>query len=345
MLGSLCTYQPSINAFLVITILEFLLLQQKNEPPQIIVALVGHRVFQLLIALCAYAVIAHLTVREGYGAAHASLIQGIGELAIVKRNLFDFWSLSIGQLKGSLRLTLVLPIMFALLASLGVGLRYSVRNVKKRKLLWISIAFLAPAFMLLGNFGFLLLLQSPTGGPRSFIGFGTLLAASFILISSVLTKYNIPGKIQCCLLIIPTYTMIAFSAILANAQKAQKDYEKHIAEKLSDELREVIPARAAKNLIVEGSVGYAPLVRRVVEKKYRLLGLLVSVDLASDEGGGFAHMVLGYRGISLPPEISKARRSAIVAATADAIPLRSNAYYKLYFLDPDLVVSLIPGAG
>ena len=141
LLGSLCTYQPSINAFLVITILEFLLLQQKNEPPQIIVALRSKSLSATQNRLRSYR-----TSHSAGGIWRRACLPQIGELAIVKRNLFAFWSPSIGQLKGNLRLTLRSS-DYAPRVS-GVGLRYSVRNVKKRKLLWISIAFLAPAFML-----------------------------------------------------------------------------------------------------------------------------------------------------------------------------------------------------
>jgi hypothetical protein len=152
--------------------------------------------------------------------------------------------------------------------------------------------------MFLGTFGFLILLLSPAGGPRTFIGFGALLASSLILISTVLTEYNVPGIWQCGLLFIPAYTMITFAAIYGNATKAQKDYEKHIAERLSDDLKEVIAANPVENLIIEGDVGYAPLVRRMVQKRYRLLGDLVPIHLASDE----TRRIRSY-GIGIPRNI------------------------------------------
>jgi hypothetical protein len=272
------------------------------------------------------------------------MVRGIGGLAIVQRNLVYFWSYPIDLLTGRLRLTLVMPVVVALLASIAVGLQYSTQTVKGGRFVWVIGAFVTPVFMLLGTFGFLILLQSPAGGPRTFIGFGALLASSFILISTVLTEYNVPGIWQCGLLFIPAYTMITFAAIYGNATKAQKDYEEHIAERLSDDVKEVIAANPVENLIIERDVGYAPLVRRMVQKRYRLLGDLVPIHLASDETGGFVHTVLAYHGISVPAETSKAREASIVAEALNSVPLRNDPYYKMVLLDHHLVVYLVSSA-
>jgi hypothetical protein len=196
--------------------------------------------------------------------------------------------------------------------------------------------------MLFGTFGFLIFLQSPTGGARTFIGFGALLASSLILISSLLTERKVSGKLQCGLLFIPAYTMIAFAAIYANATKAQKEYEKHIAEKLSDDLKEVATGEPVRNLMIVGSVGYAPLVSRMAAKRYRLLLHMVPIDLRGDGTAGLGNMVLRYFGMYLPAESSELRISSIVAETATSVPLRTNSYYEIFCLDHDLVVRLIP---
>jgi hypothetical protein len=345
LLGSLCLYQPSLNAFLVFAVFEYLLLQRRNESSTALASLVIRRVLQIAIAVFVYKIIALYTVRGEYNIRHSSLVNGFGGLAIVQRNLAAFWSFPIEMLTGTLRFTLVLPVLLALLASIAIGLRYSGRTGNSGKFVWISSAFLTPIVALLGAFGFMIFLQSPTGGARTFIGFGALLASSLILISSLLTEYNVTGRLQCALLFIPAYTMITFSAIYANATKVQKDYEKHVAEKLSDDLKEVMATNSVGALIIEGNVGPAPLVNRMVEDRYILLGQLVSVDLRSDETGGFAHTVLRYLGINLPSETSKARRSSIVAEIVSATPLRVNSYYEIFVLDHDLVVRLIPSTG
>jgi hypothetical protein len=128
LLGSLCIYQPSFNAFIVTASLEYLLSQNKNESPKIITSVVRRRIVQLLIAICAYKVVALYTIHEKYSIEHSSLVGGAGALTIVLRNLVTFWSFPIEMLTGALRSTLVLPIVLALFASIAVGLRYSGRT-------------------------------------------------------------------------------------------------------------------------------------------------------------------------------------------------------------------------
>jgi hypothetical protein len=137
--------------------------------------------------------------------------------------------------------------------------------------------------------------------------------------------------------------MVVFAAIYGNATKAQKDYEKHTAEKLSDDIKEVATAEPVNNLIIVGSVGYAAMVNRMAAKRYRLLLHLVPIDLRGDGTVGLCNMVLRYYGIYLPAESSEVRISSIVAKTTSSIPLRSNPNYEIFYLDHDLVARLIPG--
>jgi Glucosyl transferase GtrII len=344
LLASLCIYQASLNAFLVIACLEYLFQQKKNETPKLIASLITRRAVQLLISIFVYKIVALYTIHEKYSIEHSSLVSGAGALLTVLQNLLSFSSFPIGMLTGRLRSTLILPIVFALLASIAVGLRYSIQTAKNGKLLlWVSGAFVTPIFMLFGTFGFLIFLQSSAPSARTFIGFGALLASSLMLISTLLTEYGVPGKLQCVLFSVSVYTMIGFAAIFGNATKAQKNYEKHIAEKLSDDLKELVAAEPARNLIIEGSVGYAPLVKQMANKRYRLLYHLVQVDLRGDETGGLCHAVLRYFGIYLPEETTETERTSIVAETTASNALRSNVYYKIFLVDHDLVVRLTPG--
>jgi hypothetical protein len=343
LLVSLCMYQPSLNAFLVIVCLEHLFNQKKNETPAVIMLTIKRRTIQLLISIALYRAVALFTIHEKYSIEHSSLVSGGGAFQTVLNNLVTFWFFPTQMLTGSLRSTLVLPIVVALLLSIGVGLKYSITISHRMKALWIGGAFAVPIFMLLGTFGFLIFLQSPTGGARTFIGFGALLASSLILIYFVFCQCNVPSGLQCTLLIIPAYTMIAFAAIFSNATKAQKDYEQHIAEKLSDDLKEVTAQEPASSLILEGSVGYAPLVKQMANKRYRLLYHLVPVDLRAAEPGGLSHAVLRYFGIYLPVKTPGAQIPGIIAETTTSDPLRNFFYYKIFRIGDDIVVRLTSG--
>jgi hypothetical protein len=192
--------------------------------------------------------------------------------------------------------------------------------------------------MLFGTFGFLIFLKSPTGGARTFVGFGALLASSLILITSLLTNIAVPGKLQCLLFSIPAYTMIAFAAIYGNATKAQWKYENHIAEKLTDDLKELLAGEPASSLVIDGSVGYAPLVSQMGNKRYRLLFHLVQIDMRAN-----CHPVLKYFGITVPAMTAEPQRTSIIGQTASSGPLRSSVHYKIFLVDHDLVVRLSSG--
>jgi hypothetical protein len=171
-----------------------------------------------------------------------------------------------------------------------------------------------PILILFGTFGFLILLKSPTGGARTFVGLGALLASSLILLTSVLTDIAVPGKLQCLLFSVPAYTMIAFAAIYGNATKAQWKYEGHIAEKLNDDLKELLAAEPARSLVIDGSVGYAPLVNQIANKRYRLLFHLVQIDMRAN-----CHPVLRYFGIQVPAMTAEPQRTSIIAQARDQI--------------------------
>jgi hypothetical protein len=222
LLASLCIYQASLHAFLVVVCLEIVFSQKSNETPTTILSLVKGRILQLLPALIVYKIVVLFTIHEPYSVEHSALVSGSGAISNVFHNLVTFWSFSLGMLTGTLRSTLLFPIALALLASIAIGLRYAIKTATNFKLLWIAGAFATPILMLFGVFVLLIFLKSPTGGARTFVGFGALIASSLIIITSILTELAIPGELQCFLFGMSAYTMIGFAAIYGNATKAQK---------------------------------------------------------------------------------------------------------------------------
>jgi hypothetical protein len=334
LLASLCIYQASLNAFLVIACLEYLFHQKNSATPKAVASLITRRLVQLFIAIFVYRIVALFTIHEPYSVEHSTLVSGTGALSNVLQNLATFWSFSLGMLTETLKSTLVFPILLALLTSIAIGLRYALKAAINFKWLWIAGAFAIPILMLLGTFGFLIFLRSSPPGARALIGFGALLASSLILLTSVLTDIAVPGKLQCLLFSIPTYTMIAFAAIYGNATKAQWKYENHIAEKLTDDLKELLAGEPARSLVIDGSVGYAPLVNQMANKRYRLLFHLVQIDMRAN-----CHPVLRYFGIKVPAMTAEPQRTSILAQTATSSALRSSVHYKIFIVDHDLVCS------
>ena len=342
LIGSLCLYQASLNAFLIFAILEYIFLQMRNAPGRELLVLIGKRAGQLVIAACVYKLAAFLTIREGYGAENSRLITDIRLLGVIWRNLIDSWSVLLESL-WRLKWPLLLPVAVALLISLIVGIRYHRPFANRswiRALFWMVIPLITPVALVLATFGFMILLASPARGIRTFVGFGALLSCSIIVIISLMSLLRMPRIWQCVLLAIPTYVMIFFAAVYGNALKTQKEYEEHIARRLADDLKELVAVRLVDHLILDGTVGYAPSVERVA-KKYHALNSLVQIDLHGDESG-FGNTVLRYYGLKLERETSESKRAGILANLSDDEALRANIYYQVYIVANEVVVRLLP---
>jgi hypothetical protein len=127
---------------------------------------------------------------------------------------------------------------------------------------------------------------------------------------------------------------------MGTRRKRKKNYENNIAEKLTDDLKEILAREPTRNLVIDGSVGYAPLVNQMANKRYRLLFHLVPIDMRDN---GLCHAVLRYFGIKVAVMTAEPQRTSIIAQTATSNALRSSVHYKIFLVDHDLVVRLNPG--
>jgi hypothetical protein len=343
LLGALCLYQPSLNAFLIFATFECIFLQMKDAPPRELRALIWSRACQLFIAGCFYKVVVFLTVRDGYGAENSRFITDARSFSVIWRNFIDSWFVVVSSL-WKLKLPLLLPVAVALAISVVIGLRYFRRfaNGSRFRLPWRVIPFMTPIALILATFGpMILLASSPTQSMRTFVGFGPLLSCSLIIIISTLGELRVPVTWQGILLSIPAYVMIYFAAVYGNANKAQKEYEGDIARRLSEDLKEIVATQSVDHLILVGTVGYAPSVERVIKTKYHLLHFWVQTDLHGDESG-FGNTVLRYYGAKLERETSESKRAYVLAVSSDQKPARVNLHYQVYVVDNDVLVRLSP---
>jgi hypothetical protein len=345
--ASLCLYQAALNAFLIFAILEYLFLQKRNGPPQELLLLIAKRAGQLVVALGVYKLVVFLTLRQGYGVDNSRLITDFRSFGMIWQNFYQSWSTVLGSLWPRLRLPLLLPIALALIGSVGIGLRYRktfANGSRLKECVWSVMAFLTPIALVFATYGFLALLErSPVRGVRTFIGFGALLSSSLIMIVAGLNALRVPGSWQCVLLSIPAYVLIYLAAIYGNAAKMQNEYEKHVAAKLSDDIKEVLPYQPVDRLMIDGTVGYAPMVQRAIEAKYRLLNLLIPIELCSDGANfGFPNTVLRYNGVTLDRDESEPRRARLRALAATSKPVRTSIYYQVYIVEKEMVVRLLP---
>lgn len=344
LLGALCLYQPSLNAFLIFAIFECIFSQMRNALPRELRALIWSRAGQLFIAGCFYKAILFFTVRDGYGAENSRFITDAGSFWVIWRNFIDSWFVVVGSL-WKLKLALLLPVAVALAISVVVGFRYhrTFASGGRFRLLWGAIPFMTPIALVLATFGpMIFLASSPTQSMRTFLGFGPLLSCSLILITLTLSELGVPETWQTVLLSIPAYAMIFFAAIYGNLTKAQKEYEGDIARRLSDDLKEIVAKQSVDHLILNGTVGFAPSVERVIKTKYHLLYFWVQIDLHGDESG-FGNTVLRYYGARLERETSERKRAYALAVASEQKPAKANIHYQVYVVDNDVLVRLFPG--
>jgi hypothetical protein len=190
--------------------------------------------------------------------------------------------------------------------------------------------------------GVLLLIQSPTGGARTYVGFSALLLAATCYLLGCLRFLGLYQLFAFGFAALTVFPLTSFTASYANALKTQKDYEAHIANLLGDDLSQLQQTKEWQHLTLVGDVGFAPALKGTYFRKYPVLASLIPIDLRSDASGGFGNTVLRFHGTELD-KYSRAedRNSVIQQATADKL-VKTGSYYEIYALDGNLVIRLKP---
>jgi hypothetical protein len=136
--------------------------------------------------------------------------------------------------------------------------------------------------------------------------------------------------------------MINIAFVFGNTLKEQKSYEDRIGAKLVNDVDLVSRAHPIDAIIMDGNVGYAPVIRQVMQR-YRLLRYLVSIDFRTDRNdGSYIHNKLRYYGLNTLAETSDDARSAILSRVGTSVPLQTSDYYRLYVIDHHLVIEFGP---
>jgi hypothetical protein len=341
--ASLSFYQPSINAFIVFLILEFVLLQFELVSLSRLARSFACRILQLLLGLVLYRLVAALIIRGSYGVQRSAV--SLTSPGVLEQNWIKSWNFIISSLWYGLRWPLILPIVAGAILILVIGIRYVNSDpALNSKRLWKIASIVAlpviPFLWLNAAIAVLLvLIDSPIGSCRTLIGMGALLASSLILVSSLLDRIKVPHLWICLLLLIPGYTMTMFASVYGNSLKEQKNYEMNIASSLSDDIYKISADHAINRISIEGNVGFSPFVNHNLGR-FRLLGSLVSIDLRSDVNGGFARTVLNSYGIDVVPKTTKEQRQQLISQTANTSPVIRTRHYNLYRVDSDLIVYL-----
>ena len=286
--ASLCFYQPSINAFLVFLMLEFVFLQLDLVPLVSLCRSFTFRVLQLFSGLVLYRVVAAMTVRGVYAVQHTAT--GLTNLGLLEQNWIKAWSFVINSLWYGFRWPLILPIAGGGIVILLIGIRYANSNLAQHpRWSWRIASYATPPVILLlwlnaAVAALLILINSPIGSCRTMIGTGALLTSSLILLSTFFGQLKVPYAWICLVLVIPGYTMVNFASVYSNSLKEQKGYEANIASRLSDDIWKILDQYPVNRISIEGNVGFSPFVHHNLGR-FRVLASLVPVDLRSDADG------------------------------------------------------------
>jgi hypothetical protein len=204
----------------------------------------------------------------------------------------------------------------------------------------VVIAILAPLVWIFGSTGFLIFLKSfSPAAPHFFIGFGGLLTSALILIVRQLENWNWGTRWQFVLLVPIAYELIFFAAVYGNALKEQKLYEARIGSRLSVCLAQLEQQAPFREIVVQGSVGIAPVVHQAAATRFHLLNRIVEIQLSTTSG--FCGAVLRYFGIYTPVHVL-ATSSPAKSATASSAAVSSDPNFEITRAGDVITLSLRP---
>jgi hypothetical protein len=332
LLATLCLYQPAVNVFLVFTIAELVMGQRRLLPMRELLATLATRGGQLLLALLAYKSVAAATVKGHYAKSHGILVP-VGDLAhTAYRNLDDFWRYVLHTLTGLWAAPMMAFIVAGALAGLFWSLRYTVSGWRKAsaptRLAMLAIILLLPPALVLAPWGPMLALQTPVLAPRVMIGVGALGAIGLLFVWTILADMRTPPAWQVAVLTLPVYGLLTFGFVYGASLKLQDEFERRVAAQLSTDLSRVAAQHPISEYSLQGSLGYAVVVRHTI-KKYPLIAQLVPVYLT--QGWGWGNEELRNFGVDIP------HASATPRDAQDCEVVATSRDYRVY-LDRDIAV-------
>jgi len=258
LLACLLLYQPAINVFLEIALLEFVLLV--FEPGALGRACRG---LLLRLALAALIMLIYRTAihasLDDWILAHSRTVS-LTELPAIVGNLrlfLDFIQSGFTSRSGTL--ILVLGLAVPVLALPGLMQAIHSHASSKSRWGWAAVVLALPVMAVLAAFGPMLLLEQPVLMPRVLIGVGAVICAALVLLYRA--TEGRPASRRAATVVATSFAVIfaVHAAAFGNAAKAQADYERTLATTIAEGLRVMEHGVAVETLIVDGSVGRSPL--------------------------------------------------------------------------------------
>ena len=255
-----CTYQASSGIYALVAV--FLLFHKwiKGCALSNVLKKLGMSFSVFASALLIYKVFLVTPRKGGYVDTSVTLSSKI--LSIFTRNVTEYFSL----LKSDTIIcwqVLVLMLAIAYVISLTIS---SSRN----KILSAILGIFVVVVTSVASFGVYLILNKPYFGARGMYGIGVLLA--IISVNAIsLTDKNFFTKVLCFML---SWCLLIFACTYGNALFQQQHYQNFRTALLLQDLNHIPLKKPPQALQIQGSIGYAPVVKLMM-KKYPVLNRLI----------------------------------------------------------------------
>ncbi|WP_164931786.1 glucosyltransferase domain-containing protein [Dyella sp. M7H15-1] len=350
LLGSLCSYQPAFNVFLIFALLDLLAAQTERSEPRQIFWLTCRYVTQTLLAAAVYTWKVAPSIKD-WVQEHSRTIHSIRDINVVVHNTKTMGTYLLSAMPY--RWTLMfLPLMLLMAVTpLVITLHYTFTpSTQHAHPLWVKsaliiLALLAPAAALVSLAGPMLLLVSPIVAARVFPSVGALISAGLIALylASHATTRRWAVYLTNTVASIWVAGMLVFAGAYSNAQSAQKHYEDRIASQLSNDLAELKANDGIQQFLLDGSAGLSPLTAHAASR-FPLLNTVVPTYL---QGRDFMsryfmkHYVTGLHE-AREDDTNNAAADAVLGRACTAPVVYTRSRYTLRLVGDTAVVTL-PG--
>ncbi len=329
--AALCLYQPATNVFLVLALLEAWQQQAGDRPAAAWLRQLGGRALQWLTAMAVYELLVGMHI-SGWVRRQATPIQGVRELPLLGHNFALFYDFVAGAFNAHWWWVFAPVLVVLALAPAAIGLRHARSLAPLPRAALGLLALAMPIAAMVAALGPMLVLREPEIRPRVLIGLGALLVAGLVAVHDWLRRWRHGPLVSGVLAGVLATSMLVIASAYGNAMAAQQRLERHIAERLADDLSVLADGQAIGALHVSGSSGLAPLADHAVAE-FPLIGSLVPTYLNDADLFGTSGFLMNYLpqwvDARKPDSIRIRPDEAATLAHCAAAPLRQAAGYRL----------------
>jgi hypothetical protein len=330
LLGCLCSYQPSLNVFLIFALLDWVAGQAEGLEPRQLGRLVLRYAGQMLVALVVYEWRVAPTIKE-WVQEHSQTIHSIHEFGVVVANAKAMSAYILDAMAHRWMNVLAWLMLLAAIPPMFIGLRYAFASPAIRtRSHWITagltiLAILVPGIAVICLAGPMLLLVSPIIMPRVFPSIGALISAGLIALylATSPARSRWPAYLTFTASGIWALSMLAFAGIYGSAVYDQQRYETRIAAQLSDDLSELRAKSGIRRFLMDGSAGFSPLTAHAAGS-FHLLNTLI-LPYLSERDFNSRNFMKHYE-----TDLDEARQDPANGAVADALLARACDTPALY---------------